>query len=132
MRPGETIKRMDASTEPATVMLEVCDENGVVQIWHGTSTVVGDDVTEDLSNIGNRARTSVELARADRFDAADAAKAAREAAAVGARTVSDSELVTRSASGDNLSGPEQTALLTQLSTAVRDLTLLVETLSVEK
>ena len=45
MRPGDTIKRVDASTEPATVFLEVCDENGVVQIWQGTSTAnVGYDV----------------------------------------------------------------------------------------
>ena len=132
MRPGDTTKRMDASTEPATVLLEVCDENGVVQIWQGTSTVVGEDVTEELTNTGSRLRTSDELARADRLDAVDAGKAAREAAAAGARTVSDGELVTRSASGGNLSGPEQTALLTELSAAVRYLTLLVEALSEEE
>lgn len=139
MRHGDTTKRMDASTEPATVLLEVCDENGVVQIWQGTSTVVGYDVTEDLTHSGSRERNSVELARANKWDAADAdeaardaEKAAREAAAAGARTVSAGELVTRSASGDNLSGPEQTSLIAELSSAVRDLTLLVEALSVEE
>lgn len=95
MRPGDTIKRVDASTEPATVFLEVCDENGEVQIWQGTSTanVVdvtegmtsrrsvfgGEDVTEDLTNTGNRVRTSDELAKAERLDARDAAATEREA-----------------------------------------------------
>ena len=147
MRPGDTIKRVDASTEPATVFLEVCDENGEVKIWQGTSTAnvadvpegmasrrsvfVDEDVTEDLTNTGSRVRTSGELAKAEKLDAADADKAAREAAAAGARSVVDGELVARSASGETLSGSEQTALLTELSAAVRDLTLLVEALSVE-
>lgn len=126
MRPGDTSKQLDASTEPATVLLEICDENGAVQVWQGTSEVVGDTVTEDLVNTGSRARSSGELARAASMDALDAENAGREAASVSASSVAGGELVTRSSAGENLSGPEQTALLGELSTAVRDLTLLVE------
>lgn len=129
MRPGDASKRVDASTEPATVLLEVCDEDGVVQIWQGTSAVAGDTVTEDLSNTGSRQRNSVELARAAKWDALDAEQADRQSAAASVRSVADGELVGRSASGVSLSGPEQTALLSELSTAVRDLTLLVEGLA---
>ena len=129
MRPGDTTKRMDASTEPATVLLEVCDENGVVQIWRGTSTVVADTVVEDLSNTDSRPRTDEELDRAAKQDALDAAKAERAAATASVRSVSGGELVGRSAAGEALSGPEQTALIGELSAAVRDLTLLVEGLA---
>jgi hypothetical protein len=129
VRPGDTSKRVDASTEPATVLLEVCDENGAVQIWQGTSEVAGDTVTEDLTNTGSRPRNSAELARAAKWDALDADKAESEAAAASVRSVADGELVGRSAAGDNLSGPEQTALLSELSAAVRDLTILVEGLA---
>jgi len=128
VRPGDTSKQVDVSTDPATILLEVCDENGVVQIWRGTSTVVGEDDSENLVESGSRERTSQELANAARMDALDAAATEREAASSAARRVSGCDLVTRSALGAELSGPEQTALIGELCTAVCNLTMLVESL----
>ena len=113
MRPGDTSRRVDASTDPATILLEVCDENGVVQIWRGTSTVVGEDASENLVESGSRERTGEELAKAARSDSHAAATTEREA------IQSMVSALTDIVEADTLTEAEQTEALKKLARICR-------------